>query len=333
MSDKFKNWIFFKKKTFEYQQKFNDYYFPWVGHIHFGYDLICNIKPGILVELGTYKGTSFFSFLQAIKDTELNTKSFAVDTWRGDEHAGFYGDEFYNHVVSIIREFYQGLNTRLLKMFFDEALKEFENNSIDILHIDGLHTYEAVMHDFKTWFPKVKDDGYILFHDIRVVDFGVCRVWDIIKREYPDYTFIEFEHSFGLGVMSKNNFFASLFRSEEDKKEFVRKYEDLYKEVSFPKLKNANYELLAENESLKKSNNQIKAENKCNIKKIMMLENNYAVLENSNESLKRRFEEMLIHFQEFEKELTAKAIEVKMIRSRKIIKTINKILKPFSREI
>ena len=38
----------------------------WSGHYFFGYDLVANTKPSILVELGTHKGNSFFSFAQEI---------------------------------------------------------------------------------------------------------------------------------------------------------------------------------------------------------------------------------------------------------------------------
>jgi hypothetical protein len=91
-----------------------------------------------------------------------------------------------------------------VRKYFDEAVEEFKDKSIDILHIDGLHTYEAVKHDYETWKGKVKDDGVILFHDIKVADFGVWQVWEELKAEHPKSTIIEFKHNAGLGVLFKD---------------------------------------------------------------------------------------------------------------------------------
>lgn len=66
---------------------------PWGGHIAFAYDLIRFLKPQKIVELGTFYGTSFFSFCQAVQDEKCEIVCDAVDTWKGDEHGGFYGEE------------------------------------------------------------------------------------------------------------------------------------------------------------------------------------------------------------------------------------------------
>jgi len=189
---------------FEYENDFSDIGWPWSGHRYFAYDLTCNTKPKVIVELGTHKGTSFFSFCQAVKDKKLSTKICAVDTWKGDKHAGFYGDNIYKGVQDIIKKNYAGIKTVLLRMTFDEAVSKFQDKSIDILHIDGLHTYEAVKHDFENWISKVADNGIVLLHDIAVIrdNFGVFRVWEEVKKAYPH---LEFMHSFGLGVLYKSN--------------------------------------------------------------------------------------------------------------------------------
>jgi len=192
-------WTYFNP-VFDYEKDLQDLAWPWSGHKYFAYDLIVNLKPKKIVELGTHYGTSFWSFAQAVKDNNLNTELNAVDTWQGDQHAGFYQEDVWQAVNKIKDSHYSKVNINLIRRTFDEAVSDFEDDSIDILHIDGLHTYEAVQHDFVSWLPKMKKDGIVLFHDIMVDrdDFGVFRLWDELKQQYRTF---EFHHSYGLGVL------------------------------------------------------------------------------------------------------------------------------------
>ncbi len=196
-------WLRYSPK-FEYEETFNDNIEAWAGHSAFGYDLVKNFQPETIVELGSYKGTSLYSFLQATKDTDLRTKVFAVDSWEGDEQTGFYGEEYFNNLKAIVDKYYGSQDVQLMKMYFDEALDKFDDDSIDLLHIDGLHTYEAVKHDYVSWSPKVKKDGVILFHDTYEETFGVKKLFAEIQKEHSEYTYLNFRHSHGLGVVIKD---------------------------------------------------------------------------------------------------------------------------------
>jgi hypothetical protein len=156
-----------------------------------------------------------------------------VDHWLGDEHAGRYGEEVFEDVQRYNERYYRQFSY-LLRTSFDDAVSQFGDGSIDLLHIDGLHTYEAVSHDFRTWLPKVRRDGIILLHDICVkhLDFAVWRLWEDIKAEFPS-TF-EFHHSWGLGVVRKegaatNSLFTELlFGSAPSIQEEVRRHYVVY---------------------------------------------------------------------------------------------------------
>ena len=172
----------------------------WHGHVSFAHWLVTALKPRVIVELGTHNGVSFAAFCNAVQKSGLPTKCYAVDTWQGDEHAGSYGENVYEDLKGFVDERFAGTAT-MMRCLFDDALPQFAAGSVDLLHIDGLHTLEAVQHDFDTWLPKMSPHGIILFHDtdVRHGDFGVWRLWAELSGRYPTF---KFAHAFGLGVLS-----------------------------------------------------------------------------------------------------------------------------------
>lgn len=175
---------------------------PWIGHVIFADMLIRAYRPQCLVELGSHTGVSFFAFCEAVKQSWLKTTCYAVDTWKGDEQAGFYGEDVYIKFSEYNKKYYSNFAT-MLRMKFDDAIQYFKDESIDILHIDGLHTYDAVKHDFYTWLPKVKPGGIILFHDVAEQgnNFGVYKLWHEIAEKSQEICV--FPHSHGLAVWRK----------------------------------------------------------------------------------------------------------------------------------
>jgi hypothetical protein len=171
----------------------------WAGHIPFAFWIVDSLRPRLLVELGTHSGNSYLAFCQAVQGLGLSTACFAVDTWMGDAQSGLYGEEVFVE-LSRYHDHRYGAFSRLVRATFDEAVQYFSDGSVDLLHVDGLHTYETVRHDFDTWRPKLSERAVVLLHDINVREreFGVWRLWEELRARHPHFAFL---HAHGLGVL------------------------------------------------------------------------------------------------------------------------------------
>lgn len=170
----------------------------WAEHIPFMFSLFTLLRPRTFVELGVHNGASFLAACQAVERDRIPCECVAIDNWLGDPHAG-------SHEPSVFTEFRRNLEpftpfAGYLRMNFAEALPQFEDRSIDVLHVDGYHTANAVRQDFDLWLAKMSDQGIILFHDTNEfkADFGVWRFWRLIREQYPH---VEFGHGHGLGIL------------------------------------------------------------------------------------------------------------------------------------
>ena len=196
----------------------------WEGHRDFAYDLVNYIKPKRLVELGSQYGCSLFAFCQCVLDNGLDTKIDAVDYWSGDIGAEDTGEEVFRLVQQIKEMYFNDISVRLHPMGFQDAVNLFEDHSIQMLHIDGGHTFQEVDNDFNTWLPKLEQDGLVLFHDIySTIDDGSCRHWEYIKTKYDAW--YEFKHSCGLGILFPKGDFWYRKMEETD---FRERCQDIY---------------------------------------------------------------------------------------------------------
>ncbi len=182
----------------------------WIGHIPFAFEIVRRLRPQAIVELGSYSGSSLAAFCQAVEAVGLNTKCFGIDLWKGDIHMGKFDESVYREISNYMSRRYPDICT-LIRQEFNDAANLFNDKSIDLLHIDGTHTYEAVSNDYYTWLPKISDRGVILFHDtnatyetigVAAKNFGVREFFDFIKDRHSHF---EFSHCYGLGVLLVGN--------------------------------------------------------------------------------------------------------------------------------
>jgi len=79
----------------------------------------------------------------------------------------------------------------------------FNNQPIDVLHIDGGHRLDTVTRDFENYYPLVRKGGLIIFHDIVSRNTDVPKFWEQIKPQYKTEEIHVRNDKFGIGVIWK----------------------------------------------------------------------------------------------------------------------------------
>lgn len=113
------------------------------------------------VEIGVDKGEYGVMLCKA------GLKIYGVDPYvRYDEYKGegMYTSHYEDAVKNL-----KGYDYTIIKKFSMDALKDFEDNSIDFVYIDGNHTLPYISQDIFGWERKVRKGGIISGHDYAVV--------------------------------------------------------------------------------------------------------------------------------------------------------------------
>ena len=129
------------------------------------------------VEVGSYCGKSACYIGQACKENK--TYLMTIDHHRGSEEQQ-YGEEYfdpdeYNYEKEIV-DTLPTLLKNIQKFQFEEVIlpivnsselasKEIENN-IDLVFIDGSHTFESARKDYVSWKNKIRIGGILAIHDV-----------------------------------------------------------------------------------------------------------------------------------------------------------------------
>jgi hypothetical protein len=167
----------------------------WKAYIEFAVWLTCRFLPQKIVDLGVDYGCSTYAW-----GSSGVSQVIGIDWFKGDEQTGFRDTSGAISSLghALVRDCQYRDTVRIWRTSFEDAAKVY-NEQIDVLHIDGLHTYEAITKDLKDWLPKLTKDGVIVMHGISVLPDTVGRAFEKLRQPK-----IRLEHSTGLGVACAN---------------------------------------------------------------------------------------------------------------------------------
>lgn len=175
------------KELFESLNSFHDDFFRCLqvpDEIVAAMEIIERHAPRRILEIGTARGGTLFLFSRAAAPD-----AFLVSL---DLAHGKYGGGYSAWKTHIFRrllrdgqraEFVRGDSHEAASL--DEVCQHFKGEKLDLLFIDGDHTYAGVKQDYELYSPLVREGGLIILHDIAKhppqLQCEVDRFWNEVK--------------------------------------------------------------------------------------------------------------------------------------------------------
>jgi predicted O-methyltransferase YrrM len=144
-------------------------------------------RGGTLVEIGSLMGLSSIVLVNGLLASQnRDAHLFCVDTWKGSpQHQELaVVREGRLHATFLANIQRAGVSDLITPISVDsvEAAGKFADQSIDLIFVDGDHSFEGCYADLAAWFPRVKATGVILGHDC-IPSSGVHRAVERFARE------------------------------------------------------------------------------------------------------------------------------------------------------
>jgi predicted O-methyltransferase YrrM len=166
------------------------------------------INPKNILEIGTFNGGTLFLFACIASENAI-IMSLDLPTLIFDQGFHIWKIPLYESFARKDQKIYLlRADSHKIETFL-KVKKRIKKKKLDLLFIDGDHSYEGVKQDFQMYSPLVKKGGLIVFHDIvkhpKELNCYVHRFWNEIKQKYKYREIIESDDQewAGIGVLYK----------------------------------------------------------------------------------------------------------------------------------
>ena len=119
------------------------------------------------VEIGVFTG----AFARQILESNP-TSLLLVDPWKHqsetiypNDHANVSDEIFDKYYQAVVSSIGQDKRVSIKRGFSLDVSKTVQDNSLDFVYIDAIHTTEAVLSDMNYWWGKIKPGGWLCGHD------------------------------------------------------------------------------------------------------------------------------------------------------------------------
>ncbi len=135
------------------------------------------------VEVGVESGTNARAMFDAIPGLKLHL----VDCWspvgnRNEKHQRRH----YRRTKNALREEIRISNAHIIRKWSLDAVKKFENESLDFVYIDANHNFDSVIQDIIQWSAKVRNGGIVAGHDYHYFRpfYGVVEAVNVYTKNH-----------------------------------------------------------------------------------------------------------------------------------------------------
>ena len=142
-----------------------------------------------LVEIGCFQGESTTIFAHYLPNCEIYAVDPFIPHYDDSDQASLADmsivESNFDNRISKFK------NINKMRLLSNEASKIFENESIDMVYIDGNHLHNSVVSDLELWVPKIKPKKYIAGHDYGLVLNAIEEVIGGVDKTFTDSSWIK----------------------------------------------------------------------------------------------------------------------------------------------
>lgn len=171
------------------------------------YGLCRSMKPSVCVEIGSARGKSACFVGMALKENGSG-RLYAIDPHTDTNWNDINSEATYEAIQNTVEHLDIKQFVTIVRKTSSEALQDW-SEEIDLLFIDGDHSYEGVKADWKGFRPFMKPFGLVVFHDTiwdlhpdpkwYRADMGVPRFVEELRRD--GYPVLTIDRDYGVSVV------------------------------------------------------------------------------------------------------------------------------------